>query len=158
MENVEILKNIWDDSEFHKMRWHDCQIYALAFDRERFELIFDIDYLVEWTKPPAHDGSFKFWVAPATLVFKNVHSIEIESDTIDLIILNIVREALGKPANGDYINASLEYQWTMETTSGEITFKSIGYEQFARKKPVLLKSQVIGLEARNGISFNKIAY
>lgn len=158
MENVDILKNRWDDNEFDTMRWHDCPIYAIAFDREKFELIFDIDYLVQWMKPAAHDAGFKFRVAPATLAFKNVHSMEMVSDSIDLVILNIGREALGKPVNGDYINAALEYQWIMETSSGEISFKSIGYEQFARKKPVLLKNQAIGLETRNGISFDKIAY
>lgn len=158
MENVNICKKKWNDSDFDTMQWHDCKIYAIAFDHERFELIFDIDYLVEWMKPADHGSSFKFWVAPATLVFKNVHSIEMGSETIDLVILNIVHKAMGKPVNGDQINASLEYQWIIETTSGEITFKSIGYEQFARKKPVLLNNQVIGLERRNGISFGKIAY
>ncbi|MBS1601895.1 MAG: hypothetical protein JST42_04455 [Bacteroidetes bacterium] len=158
MENIDMLKSRWNDRDFDTMGWHDCQIYAIAFDRDRFELIFDIDYLVEWKKPAADHASLKFWVVPATLVFKNVHSIEIGSDTVDLVILNIVREALGKPVNGDHINASFEYQWIIETTSGEIRLKSIGYEQFARKKPVLMKDQAMGLETRNGISFDKMAY
>lgn len=145
----------WNDDSFDTMNWHDCKIYALYFDSENFELNFDIDYIVEWIKEKGPKGKFRFRLVPATLVFKNVHNIEISSDNIGLIILNITRQPLGKPVNGDIINASFEYQWVIETTVGEIAFKSIGYEQFARGEAVVLKSQAIGMKGRNGISFNR---
>ncbi|MBS1665194.1 MAG: hypothetical protein JST68_29380 [Bacteroidetes bacterium] len=155
MENKREFKNIWNDSDFNAMSWHDCKIYAIAFDSEKFELAFDIDYIIEWIKPNSKNAGYKFSIVPSTLVFGNVHSIEIGSDTIDLIILSVNREGLGKPANGDLINVSLEYKWTIETTSGEISFTSIGYQQFARMEPVLVSTQALGLHIRNGISFDK---
>ena len=152
---MDALKTKWNHENFDAMNWHDCKIYAVCFDSENFELSFDIDYIIQWIKDKAPKGKFRFKLVPATLVFKNVHSIEIASDNIELIILSVVREALGKPANGDIIKASIEYLWTIETTVGEIAFKSIGYEQFARGEAVELGAQSIGLKERNGVSFGR---
>jgi hypothetical protein len=140
------------------MQWHDCKVYAVAFDSEKFELLFDIDFIVEWVKPENGESYFKFWVAPATLVFKRVYDISISIDSVDLIIQDITRSNPTEPKNADYNSASKEYNWKIETTNGEIIFKSIGYEQFARKQPVLLDTQAIGLRERNGLSFDMAIY
>jgi hypothetical protein len=153
MEHNELRKYRWAESDFETMEWHDCRIYAIAFDSEKFELMFDIDYIIEWVKPEANTPYFKFWVVPATLVFKNVRNINISADSVDLIIQSISRDDPSEPKNANYVGGSLEYRWTIETTNGEIAFYSIAYEQFARESPVLLDSQTIGLTARNGTSF-----
>jgi uncharacterized protein YegP (UPF0339 family) len=151
MQDINLNKRKWTDSDFDIMQWHDCKVYAIAFDSEKFELLFDIDFIVEWKKPKNGGSFFKFWVVPATLVFKHVYDISINTDSVDLIIQDIIRNNPSELKNENY-------QWKIETTNGEIIFKSLGYEQFARKKPVLLDTQAIGLIERNGLSFDKATY
>jgi hypothetical protein len=31
-------KSIFSESDFEQMGWHDCKLYAMAFDEEKFEL------------------------------------------------------------------------------------------------------------------------
>lgn len=50
------------------------------------------------------------------------------------------------------------YEWRMELRDGYISFKSSGFKQFVRQKPIFGRSQVLSLEERNGISFNEITY
>lgn len=38
---------------------------------------------------------------------------------------------------------------------GKITFKSTGFKQFVRQKPIFTYSQILSLEDRNGISFSE---
>jgi hypothetical protein len=158
MQENNLNKNKWTDGDFDLMLWHDCKVYAVAFDSVKFELLFDIDFIVEWVKPENDESFFKFWVVPATLTFKHVYEISINVDSVDLIIQDISRGNPTEPRIANYNSALKEYQWKIETTNGEITFKSGGYEQFARKRPVLLDSQAIGLRERNGLSFDQATY
>lgn len=136
------------------MQWHDCKVYAVAFDSEKFELVFDIDFIVEWVTPKDSQSSYEFWVVPATLAFKNVHELTMDVDSVDLIIDTITRGDPSEPKNVNYVN-DLEYKWTIETNNGELSFKSVGYEQFARAKPLLSNAQVIEPLRRGEISFGK---
>lgn len=47
------------------------------------------------------------------------------------------------------------YEWAIELQEGKITFKSTGFKQIVRQKPILTESQILTLEERNGISFNQ---
>ena len=122
------------------MDWHDNSIYAIEF-RENSELLIDIDYIIQWV---AKGKIFKFWVAPATLIFKNVYDLKLESGGTDLIIMGIIRDNPQQPKNKNYIIEPFEYDWLIETTNGEISFKSVGYEQYLRKDPILSNTQKIG--------------
>jgi hypothetical protein len=153
METFQLEKYLWTENDFSSMDWHDSKIYAIAFDEEKFELAFDIDYILQWIDPTGEDNYFKFWVAPATLVFKNVYDINLGMDSLDFQIDVINRSNPAKPVNAEYLNVDVEYNWTIETTSGEISFKSIGYTLFIRQPPRLLNVQTIGLKDRGGICF-----
>src|ERR1700750_3136702 len=72
MESSNLEKKNWDETNFQTMQWHDCKIYAIAFDSERFELVLDIDFIVEWIAPKDSQSTYEFWMVPATLAFKNV--------------------------------------------------------------------------------------
>ena len=156
LENHNLEKLIWDDTDFPKMGWHDARIYAMSFNSDNYELALDIDYIVKWVNPANAGSPFKFWVAPATLVFRNVYDLNISQYTLDIEIQDIHRENPVVPKNANDIDR-YEYDWRIETTNGEITFKAVGYKQYFRKSPVLLDSQAIDFKERGGISFeNKV--
>ncbi len=155
MESGNLEKTIWTEDDFEAMQWHDCKIYAIAFNDRDFKLIFDIDYILEWVNPKEGESYFKFWVVPATLIFRNVYDINIALQSIGFQIQDILRDNPVKPKNEEYAKGGNEYHWTIETTSGQITFKSVGYNQYARERPRLLDSQFIGTKERNGILFDK---
>jgi hypothetical protein len=125
------------------MSWHDCPIHALSFSKN-YQLLLDIDYIFKWvlTSDKKH---YRFWIAPCTLIFENVYKIEFESDHTTLIIDNISRENPQVPKNAAHIESDMEYDWIIETTVGEIDFTSVGYKQYVRQAPVLLRTQDIDL-------------
>ena len=67
--------------------------------------------------------------------------------------LDVIRGNAVKPRNNEFIQEQIEYDWTIETTAGEITFKSVGYTQFFRGDPILIKRQSLNLQERGGLSF-----
>lgn len=145
--DIEIKKLQWSEKDFDTMGWHDNHIYALAFNEEDFKLLLDIDYILEWVHPNENETYFKFWIAPATLVFKNVKDLSINIEgSLDIEIEEIQREEV---KNGNRV----EYDWKIVTGIGLICFTSSGYEQFIRKTPKLIDNQKIGLNYRGGISF-----
>lgn len=153
----DLEKHIWDENDFEQMGWHDSKIYAIAFKDESFEFLLDIDYILEWIHPKEDESNFKFWLAPSTLIFRNVWDLNFSLETnLNLEIQDIHRVNPRPPKNSKRIEESLEYDWTIETNNGEITFKAVGYKQYIRSAPILLDSQKISLDQRGGISFDTI--
>jgi len=134
------------------MSWHDNTIYALAFGVNEHEIMFDIDYILEWINPDKDEVRYKFIVVPATLVFRNVYDLSIAFSLLDVTIDEIYRKNFGPPGNAAYINEQTEYEWTIETSNGTITFNAVGYIQYAKQTPRILDSQSIELIDRQGIS------
>ena len=151
-EVYQLEKTLWTETDFDLMNWHDCPIHALSFSKDS-KLLLDIDYIFKWVLLK-NKRNFKFWISPCTLVFENVYDIAFESDHTTVIIDNISRENPQKPKNAEYINKEIEYGWIIETTVGEISFKSVGFKQYVRQAPVLIGMQELDLQTRNGISFN----
>jgi hypothetical protein len=110
-QDYEVEKWIWTEDDFDIMGWHDSKIHALAFVPEDFEIAFDIDYIFQWIHPKPNETYFKFWVAPATLVFENVHDVEfdIESYNGDLEIDGVTRKDPGKPLNAQFIGKDVDW-------------------------------------------------
>jgi hypothetical protein len=137
----QLEKALWTDADFEQMNWHDCPIKALAFNDH--QLLLDIDYIFKWVlmKNKRH---YQFWISPCTLMFEYVHAIELSSDYATLTIDNMSRHA----------GSDSEFDWIIETTVGEISFKSVGYKQYVRQYPVLVSTQELNAEVRGGISFS----
>ncbi|HEY4194271.1 MAG TPA: hypothetical protein VGM63_01965 [Mucilaginibacter sp.] len=152
---MNIEKLVWTDEDFEKMGWHDCKIYAIAFNDEKFELSFDIDYIFKWISPEKEN--YSFLLSPTTLIFRNVYDINMTAYALDMEIQEISRTNPTIPKNVKYLDDnSMEYDWRIETNNGEITFKSIGYRQIVRKQPELFHRQSIGMIERGGIVFDTI--
>lgn len=156
---MNIKQKIWTEDDFDIMSWHDSKVYGIGFDEENFKLLLDIDYIIDWVKPEPNNIYFSFWVSPATLVFTNVYDLNIEiSTTLGIDICKVFREKPIVPINKEYINKDTEWLWRISSNQGDITFRSIGYKQYIRRKPILTDGQNIPLIERAGISFAEECY
>lgn len=151
-----IDKWVRSDEDFIGMSWHDVVIHGLATSNEmlsgpdeepRFEsqeLIFDIDYVLNWQESLAERRA-DFWVSPATLVFEEVSNLTVnfgsKSYTPLLVIYTIAREGR---------------RWTISLDEGQVSFDSAGFKQYIRREPVL-KSHFTYLtdSERGGFSFRR---
>ena len=158
MEQFEIEKTVWTDADFDTMGWHDCFIYGFSF-HPNYEFLLDIDYIFKQENPKGNETYYKFWVAPCTLVFENVYSLEFDfglSTPFELEIADIKRNNPQKPSNYDFVKRDLEYNWVIETVQrGDIKFKAVGYKQYVRKKPILTDEQQLDFEKRGNVSFER---
>lgn len=151
-------KSIWNQDDCEQMDWHNASIYGMIIEQHpdtfSSNLLFDIDYIFQWVHPIPPD-EFTFWVAPCTLIFKDVYDL----------ILNIDYRgsALGKFKIDDlYLVSKIElsnnvfvYEWDIILQEGFIHLKSFGLEQIVRKYPMHIRGQVLDIEQREGISFGK---
>ncbi len=144
-------KYIWTEADFDSMNWHDNPVHALTFG-DNYELLLDIDYIFEWV---LKGKKYIFWIAPCTLVFENVYDLtfDIGPTTPGLTIDFVTKENPQRPKNSEYINRDTEFDWTIEMQEGTINFKSVGFKQYVRHSPRLLRTQKLTLEERGGLSF-----
>lgn len=149
--NYHLPKGIWTIDDFDEMAWHDCLIHAISFGEE-FTLLLDIDYIFKWV---LEGKRYKFWIAPCTLIFENCYDVNFDLDMSipGLEIDSESRENPKKPKNAAYVGRQVEFDWIMETQQGSISFTSVGYYLYVRKKPVFSGGQSLGKEERGGISF-----
>src|SRR5687767_3437713 len=138
----EIEKRIWTDSDFDKMGWHDNHIYKIRLTED---LEMDIDYIFKWNQPNLEGLPFTFWVAPATLVFKNIENLRFEFDI-----------ELEDSFEIEDIERENKNQWTVITRQGNIQFTSEGFEQFIRQDPSFQFGQTISYAERNGYSLDRV--
>lgn len=138
----DLEKLIWTDSDFEKMGWHDNHIYKI---RLTADLELDIDYIIKWNPPDIEGLPYTFWVAPATLVFKDIRNLHFDFTTGfegSFEIEDIEREN--------------KNQWTIITRQGDIQFVSEGFEQFIRQKPSFQFGQQISYAERYGYSLDRV--
>lgn len=156
-QSFTLEKPVWTDADFVQMNWHDVHIHGIAFRAELFEFWLDVDYIFSWVHPEGEETYFRFWVAPATLVFTNVHDLkfDIESYNGALELQGIKRSEPGRPKNAEHISKQTEWLWLLDCIEGNVTFRSVGFSQFTRRSPVLQQALQLKLEERGGISFSR---
>lgn len=135
-------KSIWTESDFDKMSWHDNHIYKIRLTED---LELDIDYILEWNQPDFEGLPFTFWIAPATLVFKDVKNLSFD--------FTILSEGSFEIEDIERVNQN---QWTIITQQGDIQFTSDTFEQFIRQKPSFQFGQIITYTERNGHSLDRV--
>lgn len=161
-EVFQIEKNVWTENDYEQMGWHDCSIYGLTFlpidEKGTTHFVLDIDYIFKWVNPIEPKKSFSFWVAPCTLVFKDTFALTINIDRregttgmLEIADLYLVDKVEQEP--NKWI-----YEWSIELQEGSINFKSSGFDQIVRQKPIFTDEQFLTLDEREGISFNQNPY
>ena len=78
MKSYVLEKPVWDDTDFDVMGWHDATVWSVFANPEQYQFFLDLDYIFQWVHPSADETYFKFWVSPVTMVFDNVHSVELD--------------------------------------------------------------------------------
>ncbi len=155
-EKYQLEKCVWNTEDFAVMGWHDAHIHAIAFLPDSAELIFDLDYILQWV-PQGPTEPFNFWIAPATLVFKGVFGMRgnlgVNQGMMDFpTILNITQETTEPPELRQLHN----WKYQIEFDQGELSFHAVGFSQFFRVKPAFKSdSQYLSFEDRGGISFDR---
>lgn len=140
--------NTWTEKDFESLSWHDNFVYGFSIvegeDGTVGQLVFDLDFIVEWLQPPP--DSFRFLVAPATLTFYRACDLKVELDyakvsaaTIPFSIYGIEREE--KISSNGYKS----YRWRMAVAfpDGEITFVADGFKQVLRSPPIESQTQCL---------------
>ncbi len=140
--NYILEKEIWTDSDFDIMGWHDNRIYKISFSED---LELDIDYIFQWNKPDLEGLAYTFWVAPATLVFKSIKDLSFDFEVG--LENNFEIESIERENNN---------HWTILTQQGSLQFTSDGFVQFIRQKPSFQFGQSISYIERYGYSLERI--
>lgn len=155
-EQFTLKKGTWSEEDFDAMGWHDCWIHGIAFFSDEFELALDIDYIFRWEAPEKDGGGYRFWIAPATMVFKNVHDVVMDVNTSSgLQVADLARTGSETPRNATF-EKQVEWTWDVDCQEGHILLKSTGFDMYVRSSPILIDSQEIKMSARGGISFARV--
>lgn len=133
-------KSIWTAADFDKMNWRGVSIYEMAMTGD---LELDLDYIFNRNEPELKGFIPTFWIAPCTLVFKQIRDLRFDMDVVRSDGFQI-----------DYIEKS-DDRWIIVTRNGDLSFTSDGYEMFVRQKPTFQYRQFIGIE-RGGYTLERI--
>jgi hypothetical protein len=146
-------KFIWTDADYEQMCWHDVVVHGILVHPEKWEILFDIDYIVKWFSPEPPEKYFKYLVSPATLIFDGVNSLELNySYTVQPIqILSIDRDNPRKIPGRDLT----EWEWVFHLVEGGIQFKSYRFTQYIRRAP-FKGNGYLEIDKRGGICFDKV--
>ena len=126
------VKELWTDADFDQMGWHDCRIYSVRFPDNEHRLMLDIDYIFRWDKLP--EDSFRFWVSPCELVFRNVSDLKAGIDFKNYMQLFIMELKRGNPHPSPYGQVTL-WDYEIDCDNGRISFAASGFEQLVREQP-----------------------
>lgn len=147
MENqYQIEKWIWNQNDFEQMGWHDNTIWAISFDDD---IKFDLDYIFKWVHPGEGGGSFRFWISPATLIFRNPSKFKVEMQTDFVNGLEI--------ADMDKLFLNGKTSYIIKAQEGRIEIQTDEFQQIIRRPPTLQISQSLTKMERGPISFSEIA-
>jgi hypothetical protein len=153
----------WTGADFEKLSWHDCHLWGIEHqtgdpdeDDWTGDIVFHIDYIVEWLG--GVDQPYRFRVAPARLTFHGVTDLKLTIDwgrsgfqvvPTQVIITGIKREAVADQKV--YLDRPY-YHWVVELdtlTKGSIDFGAVGFTQTLLAEPVVSQRQRLTLRERN---------
>ncbi len=148
------LRTRWETEDFDDMCWHDVSVHGfrfVEFDEScgTAELIFDIDYILEWINEPE---GFRFVVAQSTLQFHEVFGLKFSLDYVQcsagmcaFTLSKIEREEVVYPNGFVRFKWNLEINWPM----GNIEFESTGFSQWTVGEPITQTGQSLEPSQRN---------
>jgi len=148
---------VWTDADFEQMGWHDATVHAIAFREsdDVGELLLDLDYIVRWIDPQPPSEYFRFLVAPATLVFENVWSLE---GDLALYAKRTILEVDGierHEPEDERQRAAHMTLWVIDGHEFGLRFLATGFRQHFRARPIEVESQRLSAEQRGGFSFEQ---
>jgi len=153
----------YTEANFERLSWHDCHIWAIDF-RTRgpgdedwtSDLVFDIDFIVEWIC--GVDGTAQFLVAPAALAFHGVTDANIAMNwgasghQTALHPVSIGRVEREQIQNRKVFLDRPYYSWKIFLNwpnGSEISFGAVGFTQTLLSEPVLTSEQSLSRRQRD---------
>jgi hypothetical protein len=148
VERYKLEKRVWTVKDFEQMGWHDCRIRAFGLRPEKFQFLVDIDYIFKWVEVPK-DGQtyYNFWVAPCTLAFNNIYDLKFKIESSEGLEIESIERLDSKESQN---NMGTEWLWKINCHEGCISMRSIGFEQYVRRDPMLIQDQILDLDVRGG--------
>ena len=156
MSTFDIEKTVWTDADFEVMGWHDCHIHSIGFQPGAWTLLIDLDYIFKWVEPQSPDEYFKFWIAPATVVFENAHAvrIDIESTSGEIEIAGLTRGEPRETPNGEV----KERRYSIGCQEGVLELWATGFKMIVRRAPCLRSAQSLDHDERGSNCFDRVPY
>lgn len=152
---AQYVTSIWTEHDFDSFGWHDNHVHGFRIvecDHGTGLLILDLDYILEWICPEYEQASFRFRVAPASLIFREVTSLRLSLDyatpTAGLgpfSIDDIEREPLSIESGCETFRWKIDINWP----DGRIEFESPGFTQTLTGEVVETDSQYLTKEERS---------
>lgn len=130
----------------------DCQVYAFAL-YEPGELVLDIDYIFE--RVDRHSDNARFWVAPCTLVYENVRSVNVEIEGTQPVVRKSIRYSPKKIKRQGVTGDDVDWFYNISMDKGEFSFRSAGYKLYVRRNPVLVDRKSLTFKERGDVSFER---
>lgn len=133
------LNSAYSAEDFETLGFHDCYVHGLRWESATYALILDLDYIVEWSE---HDGSYKFWVVPATLHFEYSSDVKMSLDwthfAMECQIQDLHRRERKATPNGNEI-----FRWEIEFARpcGSVELWAADFELRIQEKPRLVETQ-----------------
>lgn len=155
-EQPPVVKPVWSKDDFDVMGWHDCAVHAVALEPappSPGRLLVDLDYALEWIQPVPPATAFRFWIAPATLVFEGASDLRADVDltgwAFDLELDTITRSEPDRFG---------ERTWLLEGYNFRIELRAPGFRQYLRRRPILSSTLRLGVQPRGGIGFEEAGW
>ncbi len=139
----------WTEDDFDSLSWHDNELHGIRLHNPengfRFDLILDIDHILNWHLQP--EGFFLFSLAPALLTFYDVTKLECHfmlTYKEHISISRIAREALPSSAENDPHRHF--WRWFVHlqpdvSPAAIITVEAAGFTQRLTKSPIVTSRQ-----------------
>jgi hypothetical protein len=151
------------EADFEQMSWHDCHIWRIEFrvgepeeDDWTSDLMLGLDFILEWLC--GVDGSARFKIAPATLVFHGVTDPKIAIGWGDTDLQAAIHDvSIGRVKRDQVQNQKVYldrpyFRWTIELNwpkDGRISFGAVGYTQTLLSEPIISERQRLSLKERS---------
>lgn len=151
------MATTWTESDFDSLGWHDIHVHGFYVTEGLHgtgQLILDLDYILEWVHPDTEGGCFRFRIAPASLIFRDVFGLRVTLDYANstaagpFSIDGIERESLDHDNRGQSFRWSIAVNWP----DGNIEFESPGFTQTLTGPIIETDSQTLTIAERNGDS------
>jgi len=133
-----MTEDIWTDTDFRDMGWHDCRLYGIKLPTEQFGLSFDLDYILRWHREG--DVFTGFDVAPCVLKFFNVSALKISLDYAENLLCFISDlHRSNERASPNGLHTLWDYR--IDCDIGSISFTATGFEQRLTSPPIWSDTQ-----------------
>ena len=152
------MTSTWTEADFDSLGWHDIHVHGFRVTEGEHGvglLILDLDYILEWIHPKTEAGSFRFRIAPASLVFRDVTSLRFTLDYATptaamgpFSIDGIEREPISHENGYESSRWAIAVNWP----DGELAFESPGFTQSLTGPIVETDAQYLTGDERNGDS------